>query len=103
LFSNQTTKLFYTTLIINKNVLKSILVDNFANVTLEKFNSWYNKNGLTNDGFNTAFSELSKIGLNNLIGDKYKKTETYKIYLSFKITNGFDEENESSSRSFRVK
>ena len=103
LFSNQTIKLFYTTLIINKTVLKNIVVDNFAVVTLEKFNSWYDKNGLTNDGLDTAFGELSKIGLNNLIGDKYKKIETYKVYLSFKITNGFDEENESSSRSFKVK
>jgi len=103
LFSDETLKLFFTTLITNKSVLKNILVDNNANVSIETFNSWYDKNVITKDGFNAAFSQLSKIGVENLIGDKYKKVETYKIYLSFKITNGFDEENESSSRSFKVK
>ncbi len=103
LFSDKTVKLFYYSLITNKSVLKEIVVDNNATVNDETFNSWYDTNGMTSEGYNAAFAALSQIGLKNLIGNKYKKTETYKIYLSFKITNGFDEENESSSRSFKVK
>jgi len=92
-----------TSIVNNKAVLKSVLVDNIKSISLETFNSWYSTSGLTADGLNAVTAAFNAINLEDIIGDKYKKTEAYKIYLSFKVTNGFDEENESSFRSFKVK
>jgi hypothetical protein len=94
----------FTALIKNKSVLKKIIVENNNAVDETTFDSWYDINGkMTDDGINAAKNALLSIGPDNLIGDKYQKIESYKIYLSFKITNGFDEENESSPRGFKVK
>jgi hypothetical protein len=103
LFSVEVLEKFHSSLINNKSILKNILVDNNAKVSIDIFNSWYNANGMTDEGLLAAKNYLLEINIADLIGDKYKKIESYKIYLRFKITNGFDEENESSSRSFKVK
>lgn len=102
LISDKAKENIFNSIINNKSVLKSVLVDS-NNIPLETFNSWFDTKGLTAEGKNNALTSLSNVNINNLIGDNYKKIESYKIYLSFKITNGFDEENESSSRSFKVK
>ena len=94
----------FNSLINNKSLLKKIIVENNNAVDETTFSSWFDEYGkITDQGVVAAKNALLSIGPDNLIGDKYKKTESFKIYLSFKITNGFDEENESSSRSFKVK
>lgn len=104
LISDKALDKIHASLLNNKTLLKSILVDNNLIVNLDEFNNWYDAKGsLTTTGFQDAKNALSSINTVDLIGDKYKKTETYKIYLNFRITNGNGEENESSSRSFKVK
>ena len=94
----------FQSLINSKSLLRKILVENNNIVEEAIFETWYDDNGkISDNGIIAAKNALIAIGPDNLIGDKYKKTESFKIYLSFKITNGFDEENESSSRSFKVK
>lgn len=104
LLSDQALDNIHASLLNNKSLLKSILVDNNTIIDIDTFNQWYDvKGSLTPSGYEEAKNTLSNLNPINLIGDKYKKTETYKIYLNFRITNGNDEENESSSRSFKVK
>lgn len=104
LISDNALESIYFSLINNKSLLKSILVDNSSLVTLDTFYSWYDDKGkLTPEGNNTAKTKLKSINIKDLIGDKYKKIESYLILLSFKVTNGNNEENESRSRSFKVK
>ncbi len=94
----------FQSFINNKSLLKKIVVENNNVVDEATFGSWFDEYGkITSEGIIAAKNALLSISPENLIGDKYKKAESFKIYLSFKITNGFDEENESSSRSFKVK
>ncbi len=94
----------FKTLINNKTLLKKIVVDIHNVVDEATYASWFDDTGkMTEAGIAAAKNALLAISPDNLIGNKYKKAESFKIYLSFKITNGFDEENESSYRSFKVK
>ena len=104
LISDEALDKIHASLLNNKSLLKSILVDNNSIVNLDDFNNWYDvKGSLTTTGQQDAKNALSSMNTVDLIGDKYKKLETYKIYLNFRITNGNGEENESSYRSFKVK
>jgi len=102
LISDKAKDNIFISILNNKSVLKSVLVDN-NNLPIDTFNSWFDTNGITEEGKQFAKIALANLNLENLIGDNYKKIESYKIYLNFKITNGFGEENESSVRSFKVK
>ena len=104
LISSQALQSIFNSLIKNKSILRTLVIDNSNAVDEATFNSWYDNNGkITEQGKVAAKNTLLSLDADDLLGDRYKKTEAYKIYLRFKVINGFDEENESSSRGFKVK